>query len=211
MTMTPLPDHAPEILQLLAGLDSDRDALLDYYKSGYAQKDGKLYAMDLFVLGAVKRTLSLTAAMKLMIQTWNLLAARTLLRTHIDTALRFSAAWLVEDPENFSFQVLEGKRIDQMKHGKELMRDSYLIRTLSDDHPWLKEVYENLSGYVHFSGTHITSSLFDIQEDGTFGISLSDTDMSYPDASWAEILECFRDTTNMVLMRMAGYSAAKKK
>ena len=97
-----LPEHTPKVRELLLLLDDDLEALMDYYKSGHAKTSGKLYAMDMFVLGAVKRTLSANAAMILMVQTWNLVTARTLLRTHLDTALRFSAAWLVDDPEKFA-------------------------------------------------------------------------------------------------------------
>ncbi len=208
--MTPLPKQTTKVNQLLSGLDADRDVLLDYYKSGHAQTGGNLYAMDMFVLGAVKRTLSLTAAMKVMIQTWNLLAARTLLRTHIDTALRFSAAWLVDDPEDFAVKVMGGARIDHMKHGKEMMKDSYLIKTFTDDHPWLKTVYDDLSGYIHFSSAHITSSLLNIREDGKFSFRLSEGDLNFPEESWTEVLECFREATDMLLFRIASYAKSRK-
>lgn len=208
--MTPIPEQSSEVNRLLAGLDADREALLDYYKAGHAETGGNLYAMDLFVLGAVKRTLSLTAAMKVMIQTWNLLASRTLLRTHIDTALRFSAAWLVDDPQDFALKVLAGERIDLMKHGNKLMSDSYLTTTQAEEYPWLPEVYKRLSGYIHFSGDHISSTLFNIRDNGKFSFRLSESDLGFPDESWVEVLECFRETTGMLLFRMAGYSKTKK-
>jgi hypothetical protein len=88
---------------------------MDFYKSGHAQAGENMFGMDMFVLGAVMLTLSANSAnsaKKLMIQTWNLVAAQSLLRTHIDTALRFSAASLVEDHEAFAADVLGGKQID---------------------------------------------------------------------------------------------------
>lgn len=207
--MAALPEQTPNVHKLLCELDADREALLDYYKSGHAQTSGKLYAMDMFILGVVKRTLSSNHAMQVMVQTWNLVAARTLLRTHIDTALRFSAAWLVDDPEDFAKKVLDGVQIDRMRHGKELMKDSYLIGKLLADCPWLRDVYANLSGYIHFSDSHITSSILTIRDDGKFDFRLSEYDFGYPESSWTEVLECFREITGMLILRLAAYSKAR--
>lgn len=205
-----LPEHTPRVLELLSLLDGDRDALMDYYKSGHAQADGRLYAMDMFVLGAVKRTLSANSAMKMMVQSWNLVTARTLLRTHIDTALRFSAAWLVESPADFASDVMDGKQIDRMKDRTgELMKDKYLISKLEVKHPWLKTVYDTLSGYVHFSGAHITSPLFDVT-DGKFSFRLSEYDLDYPEDSWIEVLECFHEVTGILILHLGGYAATKR-
>lgn len=207
--MAIIREQTPIVQELLSKMDVDREALLDYYKSGHAQTDGNLYAMDMFVLGVVKRTLSSNHAMQLMVRSWNLVAARTLLRTHIDTGLRFSAAWLVDDPEDFAKKVFEGVQIDRMKHGKERMTDSYLISMLSGNHPWLKEVYDNLSGYIHFSNAHINSSLLNKREDGKFDIRISEYDFDYPESSWQEVLECFREITGILIVHLAGYSIVK--
>jgi len=209
--MATIPEQTPNVQALLAELNTDREALLDYYKSGHAQTGGNLYAMDLFVLGVVKRTLSSNHAMQLMIRSWNLLGARTLLRTHIDTALRFSAAWLVDNPDDFARKVMDGARIDLMKHGKAPMRDSYLIEKLSGDYPWLSDVYSNLSGYIHFSSSHITSSLFNFRDNGKFDFRLSEYDLDYPESSWIEVLECFREITAMLVLRLEAYSLGRAK
>ena len=207
--MATIPEQTPNVQTLLSKLDADRETLLDFYKSGHAQTGGKLYAMDMLVLGVVKRTLSSNHAMQLMVRNWNLVAARTLLRTHIDTGLRLSAAWLVDNPDDFAKKVLDGTQINRLSHGKEKMHDSYLISKLSDEHPWLKEVYDNLSGYVHFSNSHVTSSLLDIREDGKFDFRISEYDFDYPELSWTEVLECFREITKMLILRLAAYSATK--
>lgn len=44
----------------------------------------------------------------------NRVCARTLLRTHFDTPLLSSVAWLVETPHEFAKAVLSGDRIDLM-------------------------------------------------------------------------------------------------
>lgn len=55
-------------------------------------------------------------------------SAQTLLRAHIDTALRFSAALRVEDPHKFAIDVMAGERIDKMKdQSGQHLRDAYLV------------------------------------------------------------------------------------
>jgi hypothetical protein len=206
-----LPDHTTKVKKLLAQLQNDRAVLLDYYKSGHANPDGKLYAMDFYILGIVKRTLSNIKAMGLLIESWNLLAARTILRTHIDTAIRLHAAWIVNDPNEFVLNVMNGKQIDRMsdKNGEQ-MKDKHLISMLVGDYPWLKTVYDNLSGYIHFSDSHIVSPIPNIEDNGKFSMRLSEFDFDYPETSWTEVLECFNELTGMVIGHLGSYSQGKR-
>lgn len=97
-----------------------------------------------------------------------------------------------------------------MKRGKERMTDSYLISTQLENFPWLKKVYENLSGYIHFSNAHINSSLLNIGDDGKFDFRISEYDFDYPEASWLEVLDCFREITGLLTVHLAGYSMVKR-
>lgn len=74
-----------------------------------------IFPLDLVASRAVKRNISLSAAFKSLILAWNLVTARSLVRINIDTALHSSAAWLVENPNDFSMRVIAGKRIDRLK------------------------------------------------------------------------------------------------
>jgi len=47
-----------------------------------------MFPLDLLASGAVKRSVSSISAMKLLIDTWNMVSARSLLRTHIDAYSR---------------------------------------------------------------------------------------------------------------------------
>lgn len=208
---SPLPEHTAKVKELLAQLRNDRAAMLDYYQSGHANPDGKLYAMDLYILGIVKRTLSNIKAMGLLVESWNLLAARTMLRTHIDTAIRLHAAWIVNDPNEFALNVLNGKQIDQLndRNGKQ-MKDKHLISVLEGEYNWLRTVYNNLSGYIHFSDSHISSSIQNLEDNGKFSIRLSEYDFEYPESSWVEVLECFNELTGMVIGHLGSYSEGKR-
>lgn len=208
---SPLPEHTAKVKELLAQLRNDRAAMLDYYQSGHANPDGNLYAMDLYILGIVKRTLSNIKAMGLLAESWNLLAARTMLRTHIDTAIRLHAAWIVNDPNKFALDVLNGKQIDRMNdRNGEQMKDKHLISIVAGDYPWLKTVYDNLSGYIHFSDSHIVSSIQNLEENGKFSVRLSEYDFDYPETSWTEVLNCFNELTGMVIGHLGSYSQGKR-
>lgn len=64
------------------------------------------------------------------------MCARALLRMRIDTAIRFSALRLVDNPNSFAKEVFSGKRIDKLKgrDGKQ-MKDARLVAPLAPDAP----------------------------------------------------------------------------
>src|SRR6266702_2099317 len=124
--------------------------------SVFGSAGAPMFPFDLLSFGAVKRNIGTARAFQMMIESWNMVCARSLLRIHIDTSLRFSAAWLVDEPHEFAMRVLKGERIDKMKDkdGRRLT-DAHLVSVHAAEHPWLLDVYKSLSGYVHFSGSHI--------------------------------------------------------
>ena len=113
----PMPHkkHTKKIRERLVTLDGDRDAMLELVSKGFAQAGLDMFDLDLLAFGAAKRAVSAISTVKLLVETSNLVTARTLLRTHIDTALRFSAAWLVDSPHAFARQIIAGERIDKIK------------------------------------------------------------------------------------------------
>ena len=141
-----------------------------------------------------------------------MVSARSLLRVHIDTALRFSAAWLVEQPHEFALKVIGGGRIDKLKdrEGSKLT-DAHLVKVHAAEYQWLPKVYENLSGYIHFSGSHVFDSVAKIGDnDMSISFEFSATDYKFPEFSWVEILECTREATAMLTKYLDGYIFTKR-
>ncbi|AMC34510.1 hypothetical protein [Janthinobacterium sp. B9-8] len=210
--MTAHPQQSPRVLQLLTEMEGDRKAML---KLGVAMTGGnnaQMLPFDFITFGAVKRNLSLTAAMRLLVESWNIVCARAVLRLHIDTSLRYSAAWMVDKPHDFATKILSGERIDLMKdkNGKRLT-DARLVEVRSADYPWLPDVYANLSGYVHFSGSHVFDSIGPMNEETrSVSFEITDTDMKFPEASWIEILECFRHATEILANYLECYITTKQ-
>jgi len=170
-----------------------------------------MFELDILAFGAAKRAISATSALKLLVESWNLVTARTLLRTHIDTALRFSAAWLVDNPHDFAKKIIAGERLDKIKDRKgNQMRDAYLVERMAAARPWLPEVYKQLSGFVHFSGSHVFASIASFDRKGSVSFHLSEFDLDYPEESWIELIDCFREATEILAHYLHGYAQTKK-
>ena len=186
-----------------------RRGLMDLF-AGKAE----IFPLDLLAIAAIKRNMSTSRAIGALVRSRNMISARALLRVHLDTLLRFSAAWLVNDPHEFAMQVLRGQKIGEMKDrtGKK-MRDAYLVEILSADYPWLKTVYDSLSGYVHFSEEHIFAPVVGVSEASDalhMQFLLSDEDSKFPAASWLEILECCHEATMGLERFLGGYASTKR-
>ncbi len=208
---TLLPLHTDRVQSLLQHVEADRQAVIKLWAEVLGPSGTPFFPLDLMALGAVKRSISTAQAFHMMITSWNMVCARSLLRIHIDTSLRFSAAWLVEKPHEFAMEVLKGERIDKMKgkDGKRLT-DTYLTEVRAVDYPWLPAVYKNLSGYVHFSGSHIYDSMEKIEDDGVLSFSISEADLKFPEFSWMEIIKCFCETTDMLATYLKWYAFTKQ-
>lgn len=195
----------------LAHLEGDRDEMLALWKDVVGPAGSPMFPLDLLACAAVKRNISAASAFKLLVESWNMTCARSLLRIHIDTALRFSAAWLVDDPHKFSSQVMAGERIDKLKasDGKRLT-DAHLVETRSSEYAWLPEVYKNLSGYVHFSGSHVMDAVQAVESSGKIELLVSEADLKFPESSWLEVIDCFRHSTSMLATFLRGYIATKQ-
>lgn len=204
-------EHGKRIQDLLALLEQDRDAMLLTGKRLFGQPNAPIYGLDLLAYGAIKRNLSTMAAISQMVSSWNMVCARSLLRVHIDTALRFSAAWLVEQPHDFALKVIGGHRIDKLKDQAGLrLTDAYLVEIHAAEYPWLPAVYESLSGYIHFSDSHVFDSVARLgDEDMSIFFEISETDYKFPEFSWAEVLDCTREATGILAKYLDGYILTK--
>ena len=209
--MSAKPEHSERVRKALELFPAEQKAVIKSGAEVMRAAEGRLYPLDFLVLGAAKRYVSTAAAFRLMIENWNMICARTLLRMHIDTTLRFSAAWLVEDPHRFASEILGGERIDKMRDKKgSRLTDAYLVQLRSPDLPWLPEVYKNLSGYVHFSGSHIFDSITKLNDDErTAHFQIVETDTKFPERSWLELVDCFMETSAAFRGYLNGYAASK--
>ncbi|WP_162915533.1 hypothetical protein [Paraflavitalea soli] len=123
------------------------------------QAGNGLYPIDFYISGVVTRSLSLIFGFDTLIKSKNYLSAAHLVRTLLDNYLRLSALWLVTEPHKIATQVWEGTPINKIadRDGKK-MTDSYLRDKAAETYPWITNVYNETSGFIHFSNKHIMNA-----------------------------------------------------
>ena len=148
--------------------------------------NGTLFPVDLIAVGAMKRTASNTEGFITLVEAKNMISARALLRIQIDTFMRFSALWLVDSPHDLAKKIIDGKHIRNIKDKTgNKMTDGYLSNRFTAEYPWVKDVYRNLSGYVHFSSAHLFNAVENINHEmKTLNIKIGKEDLQYPEWSW---------------------------
>jgi hypothetical protein len=171
---------------------------------------GAMYGLDILAIAVLNRSLCLLEGFCDLIEKRNFIAAAPLLRLQLDNLLRFHAAWLVNNPHDFSLEVLAGTHIRKMKdRDGNLMTDRYLVDKLSEQHPEMKSVYEHTSGYIHLSEKHIFNSLGKPEASGRFTMKVSSTDDFIKEADYLEALRAFFEITGILFSYMKGWSLTK--
>lgn len=203
--------HSDKVLKKLEFLNSRKTELKDIIKDMVRADNGKLYEPDILAFGAAKRTFNTISGFKLLVENHNMICARSLLRTQIDTAIRFYALFIVPDPRDFVRQILAGKKINDLFDIKgHKMSDSYLISLLKPKYPWLEIVYKNLSGYVHLSSSHLFDSIASIDDfSNRITWEIDDTDDKYKEDLWIELIDCFNESINIFFYYLKGWVFTK--
>lgn len=169
-----------------------------------------MYVLDLILVGAVKRTMSLASGMKAMIEAKNIVCARALLRMQLDTVSRVLAYTYVPDAGQMAEAVLGGQSLRKFKScDGNALNDAYLIRRMSVHYPWVTAVYESTSGYVHFSERQLFDSVQSLRDSGSMTLEISAVDNKYPDFSWEEIAACFNHLTKILASALKDYAEQK--
>jgi hypothetical protein len=185
--------------------DRDHD-LLKLVKQLIEKNDGEMYFSDLYLIGAMKRTIALSQGFRNHIRERNFTCASTLMRAQLDTALRVNAMWFCGDPEKFTSEVLRGDPINKIKgvEGKRLT-DAYLAEKLTETYPWVSEVYKNLCDVGHFSARHMASAIIKMHDETrSMDFHITAFDPPLPEEEYFEIVECFYET-----MRITGVITAE--
>ena len=75
----------------------------------YTAYASALYPLDLLAAAAFSRSLAQCSGFRALIEARNYICAASILRLQIDTALRFFAAFLVDNPHEFAGSVLNSR------------------------------------------------------------------------------------------------------
>lgn len=174
--------------------------------SSYLQAGGSMSHADFFVLGAVRRTLAQAKGFRELIGARNFPCAAAILRMQLDTAMRVNGLFHVENMGVAAKAVLDGAAFNTLKDvdGRK-MSDAHLRHLLSEQEPWINAVYKQTSDFVHLSGRHLYSSIFDTDDETrTVRFMISGVDSPRPDSVYFEIVDTFFEATKLVgLMTVA--------
>lgn len=176
-------------------------------------KSGKgLYALDYYILGILNRSSSLIFGFETLIKSSNFVSAAHLIRPHLDNYLRLLAAWLVEEPHVFAKNVWAGASIRNIKDrsGKK-MTDAYLKEKASEEVHWIENVYNETSGFVHFSNKHIlNATTLSSETENTFRTFIGKTDNQVSYHSKLESVIVMIEISNAILNRIYGWIETKR-
>lgn len=165
----------------------------------------------IYLLAAIRRTLSLSKAFRQAVKSQNGQMASTLVRLNLDTLARTYALYWADETAGMSFEtfskaISDGCSIRNMKlrGSNERATDKWLIEQISPLGDWISEIYKNSSGAIHFSNFHINqlfqqSTVKDRYSDGsllaefTIGPGERDADIEL----YREIMQAFLHITMM--------------
>ena len=174
---------------------------------------GAMFPFDFWTNAAINRGIQLSSGFRSSIKNRNAICSGALLRLQIDTALRYSAGWLVQDPHRFVGRVMSGEQINRMKdRSGEVMTDSYLMKVISVEHPWVTEVYKRTSSYVHFSDTHIWSTLYELEgsENKRVKTKIGAADKEGLSGLYMEMVMAFQAATTILINYVEGWVFTKE-
>ena len=203
--------HSERTKEELKKIKANQSEILEFGHSSFSKRGSKVYAFDFVVIGIIKRTVSLSSAFVELIENWNLVCTRALLRMHVDTAIRLSAFWLHKSPQEMSKKVIGGQQINKMKDKNgNRMTDNYLVKQLSKENSWIMNVYKYTSSYIHFSEKHLFDPIAKTDNANKIAYFLiNDKDYKYPELSWYELANTFNDIYTIIFKYLNLYKKYK--
>jgi len=182
-------------------------------KEMFSAAEGKMFTPDIFFMGILNRTINLVDAILNLTESWNFVAAGSLVRLHLDTLLCLSYLRAIKNHDMFIIQVLEGKQLRNIKdeEGKKLT-DTRLRDYARPLFPQIDNVYIETSRLVHFSNKHIFSSTQVIDEvNGNIGIFIGKGFLGWAEKDIISLLECTIAITNRIHAIVRGWILQKAK
>lgn len=147
-------------LGILAYIDSINACIVETTQLAVAVLGKSFISPDLCFCGLMDRSVRLAQGFISMLRDRNLTCAGALLRLQIDNCLRLYAISIAEDEQAVVDTVLDGKSIRTLKdRSGNKMTDAYLKEQLGKYDKQLPLVYDNTSGFIHFSGTAVFQSI----------------------------------------------------
>lgn len=199
------------IEELLNKLDEQKLIHLDVTAKMLQADNAKIFPLDLMGISVSKRSMSLIKGFTEMIRQENFICAAPMLRMQLDNSLRFYAAFLVEDPHELARKFAEGQSIRNFreKGTNQKLTDRLLVDRLSEHYPWIAEVYNKMSGYIHLSDLHLFKTLNKKDDNSNLRVIISDTDTCISENERIEAIYIMFELTTIVLWLLNSWTLTK--
>lgn len=181
-----------------------RERYLNVFSNHLRAADGvPMYTADLVMFGVMDRQIGLIEAMPAIFEEENIHALAPLLRIQLDSLLRLHAFRIVESMDDLAHHIIKGKSLRKFKdrEGKDLF-DRHLVNTLKHELPWVESMYDTLSGWVHFSESHIFSAVSEGDGERTINVGVGSFREKIPNELFTEakdaLIEIHANTANLI-------------
>lgn len=210
-------ERYPELAQELAQLGEDQDRHFELATALCAPNGPgvttPLFQVDILLLSVINRSLDLIEGFVHAYNGWNLSTAAPVVRMQVDNVLRLSL--LAKAPVGSVTDILFAgiplnKESDPLNNPgeKHKLTDQRLRKHARVSFPWLDLVYEQSSGWVHFSSVHIGVTMRLDKNGAIFGRFPSDIGQ-YPPDFLAQVLWAMRKATAGVLEILTWFASGK--
>ena len=165
--MPTVVDRYPTLVPMLDALRVDHDRHFDVVASILGPNgpgvDAPFFEVDIVLVSVLNRSLDLLDGFVDTFERWNISSAAPLVRLQVDNLLRLNLL-TVAPPGSVTPLLLSGEPLrkadDPLSKGKKTKLTDHRLRQLAaENFPWLDQVYERASGWVHFSSVHIGVTL----------------------------------------------------
>lgn len=147
--------YANELARPRAYLDRLRVHHIDLTNRFMTVADWGLHVIDLFLGAVMARSYSLVDGFISAFDTWNPVVAAPLLRLQLDSLVRTAYVARAQADEVVLY-VIGGGEFRRLKDAEgELLTDARLLHHAARMHPWVSDVYDATSGWVHLSPAHL--------------------------------------------------------
>jgi hypothetical protein len=199
-----------ELLEHLSDLLEDHDQL---YAKATARPFRELRAIDHIIAAVLRRSNALIQAFLTLQKQGNELAAMPLIRLQADSVLRLYAFRKAEDPVALAEHMMANKNLSAFDN-KAKLRDFDLRQELKTEYEYLNDLYEELSGYVHFSLPHLLNVFEDwqrpdIKDDDELSYGKVDELPMWRDERKRDALLQLVGVTNYLLKEIAALQASQ--
>ena len=176
---------------------------------------GAFFPVDFLANAVLHRSINLVRGYITLVEQRNFICAAPLLRLQLDNCLRFYAVFIVAKPHDFALKVLDGVPVRKLKDRTgERMTDTYLVKKLNQIYPWVSQVYERTSGYVHLSDAHIFNTFAptspEERKERKQNLVIGVGDCFETDDFYEEATEAFIEATHVLFNYVIGWMKTKQ-